>query len=394
MFNVKHGDFGIYSDIDQSYICVLDCGTSQPYSSLHTSCLTPKGIISLVTDRISLFLRRDILISHYHEDHFNSLGVLKRYNLPFFEIAYVPYIDFRANYARQFFYSMCLLQATSEVLQIPFTLLKNFSSLFVDKYAQKYVMCHKGHSLPKIKDGTGTVAKVLWPPKNIYNGDSEILKKFITKLENTLHKNNLESAIKRTEKYFSRLQDQMHSFDFSSLSLKGQDSGTEKEIDINEVFGIENSNEKYPDERNELEAAFGELKSAVKDFLNALSIVFRIDSKLVWMGDISDEVLKIIKQDLQGDIEYFKLPHHGTRDVSILNLKASEFVVSISDGRNYKPINEKNLRKAWKDSTLIYCTDGHRSCNQIHLHFYNCLSLEVCPYFYCSRNTVIRLDLR
>jgi len=403
--NVKHGDFGIYYNTEQGYICVLDCGTSQPNSCLHTSCLTPKRIIDSVSYRISSSTHvRDILISHYHEDHFNGIGIFKRYGLPFFRNMYVPYIDFKADYTKRFLYSMCLLKATSDVLRIPFALLQRFSSLFLDNYAQNYIMCHGGNILREIKDGKGVVAEVLWPPKYIY-GKSEELEKFIKKLEDCLRKHDLKATIEKTEKYFSEIQKQLNSREFSSLNLDNRERERQIKVDINEIFGRKESNERNHkhDERKEMESVFRDLKDAVKNFLDALSIIFRINNELVWMGDTTDEVLAILKQDLQGNIKYFKLPHHGSRDISNLSISASKFVVSISDGKhyhgyNYNPINVNNLEKAREDNTIIFCTDGHRYCHNNGFPFYrwNYLPSETYPCFgnvYCSRNTVVRIDL-
>lgn len=398
IFNVKHGDFGVYYDIDHNYTCVLDCGTSQPNSCLHNTCLTPRKIIDIICNRISSSTNiKDILISHYHEDHFNGIGTFNKYGLPFFRNLYVPYIDFKANYAKQALYSFCLLKATSEVLQIPFTLKKRFSTLFLDNYAQKNIMLYRGNKLQEIKDGKGVNIEILWPLKHIY-GESEELNKFIKNLESTLRKHDLVSAIKETKKYFYELQEQLDSIEFSSLNSFSKRKEELKEIDINKIFSIEKSKEK-----EDIKKAFRELRKAVKNYLDALSIVFRINNKLLWMGDITEEVLSILKQDLQGDIEYFKLPHHGTRDISSLNIRTSKFIVSISDGKhyqgnNYKPINQNNLEKAFKDNTIIFCTDGHRYCDNNSFLFYlwDYPISKISPFFkdvYCSRNTVVRIDL-
>jgi len=404
IFNVKHGDFGVYYNIEQDYICVLDCGTSQPNSCLHTGCLTPKRIIDFVSHRIlSSISKRDILISHDHEDHFNGISVFKKYGLPFFRNMYIPYIDFTADYSKQFLYSMCLLKATSDVLRTPFTLLQRFSSIFLDNYAQKYIKLHKGHSLREIKDSNGAVAEVLWPPRYIYDEESKELKRFIDGLENALRKHNLGSAIEKTKGYFSELQEQLNSREFSSLDSDNQEQekqeDEDKSVHINEIFSMEEHNEGkgIKDDLKEIKAAFSKLRDAVKTFLNALSIVLRIDHKIVWMGDVTEEVLRILKQDLKGKFMYFKLPHHGTIDINNLNIRASKFVVSLSDGKNFKPINKENLKKALKDNTVILCTDGHRYCHNNGFPFccWGYLPSRIYPFggVYCSRNIVVRIDL-
>lgn len=395
IFNVKHGDFGVYYDTEQDYICVLDCGTTQQDLRLHTCCLTPEKLIDFESGRISSFRgTKDILISHYHGDHFKGIGAFKRYGLPFFRNMYLPYIDFDATYTNRCLYAVCLLSATAELLRIPFTLLKNYSSLFVDNYAQKYILVGRGDPLSDIRDSSGGDAEVLWPPKQIY-GKSKALEEFIDKLEDALRKQDHEDAIEKTKKYFSKLKQEIQSREFSSLNTESQEK---EERDINEIFNIEG-----PNNRKELKGAFKELKKAVKGFLDALSIIFRINNKIVWMGDVNKDVIAILKDDLKGDIEWFKLPHHGTIDISNLSIKSSKFLVSLSDGKHYggrlyDPISPKILEKACKDNTIIVCTDGHKDC---HNHFnpfscYDYLASRMYPTsgeVYCSINTIVRIDL-
>jgi ribonuclease BN (tRNA processing enzyme) len=403
IFNVKHGDFGVYYNTDQNYSCILDCGTSQPNSCLHTNCLTPSKLINLVSYQISSFSNsRDILISHYHQDHYNGIHEFKKYGLPFFRKMYVPYIDFTAKYSKQLLYSMCLLEATSDLLKIPFNMMKNFSSLFLEEYAQEKFTIHRKDILENIKDSTGSVAEVIWPPKQIYDRESKALCIFINRLESVLHKHELGNAIKKTKKYFSELEKQITQKKFSSLDSDNknlEDQEENKTYDINEIsctMEYNEEKEKTDDSKN-IKAAFSKLRNAVKTFLNALSIVLKIDNKVIWMGDVTEEVLKILSKDIEGDYVYFKLPHHGTIDISHLNISTSKFVVSLSDGNKYKTININNIKKALDNCTYILCTDGHRNCYYNFFPFHHSelshpILYPFCEKVYCSRNTVVRLD--
>jgi len=390
IFNVKHGDFGVYYDTEQDYSCTLDCGTSQQKLRLHTCCLTPKKLIDFESSRISSHGTKDILISHYHNDHFGGISAFKRHGLPFFRKMYLPYIDFKAAYTKDCIYAICLLQATAEAekLRIPFTLFRDYSLLFVDNYANNYIRRGKGDQLEDISDCSGVKAEVLWPPKRI-DGDSKGLKKFIDNLEGALHKPDLRDAIQKTETYFSELDNAIQSR-FPSLDEKSQN---EDSVKINEICSLGE-----PSDKEGVKQAFKELKDAVKGLLNALSIVFRINNKLVWMGDVTWKVITMLNKDLKGDIEWFKLPHHGTIDISNLSIKSSKFLVSLSDGRRYTAINKKILEKACKDNTIIVCTDGHKDCHNHFLPFI-CNNHSASGIYssalgvYCSRNTIISIDL-
>lgn len=383
IFNVKHGDFGVYYDTEQDYICTLDCGTSQQKLRLHTCCLTPKKLIDFESSRISsLHGTKDILISHYHNDHFNGISAFKRYGLPFFRNMYLPYIDFKAAYTKDCLYAVCLLSATAKVLRIPFTLLQSYFSLFLDNYAQKYILVRRGDSLSDIRDSSDGDAEVLWPPKHIY-GDSKDLEKFIDNLEEALRKQNLSDAIQTAKEYFSKLNRDIQLRGFHSLNHENQNK---ERFNIDEIHSIGE-----PSNKKELKDAFKELRNAVKAFLDTLSIVFKINGKLIWMGDVNKDVLEILNKDLGRDIEWFKLPHHGTIDISNLNIKSSKFAISLSDGkhfsgRNYQPIYQSNLNKACKDNTIIFCTDGHKDC-------YNCPHRVNINPVYCSKHTKIMISL-
>ena len=60
ILNVKHGDFGIYHNVIRDYICVIDCGTTQPDSRLYTNCLTPRRVINYLSKQIASVSEREI----------------------------------------------------------------------------------------------------------------------------------------------------------------------------------------------------------------------------------------------------------------------------------------------------------------------------------------------
>jgi len=307
--NVKHGDFGIFED--NNYICILDCGTSQPNSYLKIyPCLTPKLVISHEVNRIKQNKPNciiDALISHYHEDHYNGLGLFKKFGIVF-RYMYVPYIDFTASYTKQVLYAMCLMQATAEVLRIPFTLLRQYHKLFTENYAGRIFQVSRGNKISFIKDSEGNVAEILWPPKNIYDKDSKTLKKFIKSLEKELRKYDLSKAIEIANKYFEELNENLTKLIERKIITEWKDT-TEKELDELSIINIddllskdEDMNEKHCDDS--VRNAFNRLKMAVRNYMNALSIVFRVGKSLVFMGDITEKVLQILSKDLAGDYIY------------------------------------------------------------------------------------------
>lgn len=106
IFNVKHGDFGVYHDLKKNYVCVLDCGSLQQNMRLHNSSLTPNDVIERESGKVASIPMRDILISHYHGDHFSHVCKFKKYGMPFFQKMYIPYIDFTSSYGDRLLYSL------------------------------------------------------------------------------------------------------------------------------------------------------------------------------------------------------------------------------------------------------------------------------------------------
>lgn len=389
--NVKHGDFGIFED--NNYICILDCGTSQPNSYLKVyPCLTPKLVISHEVNRIKQNKPNciiDVLISHYHEDHYNGLGLFKKFGIVFRHM-YVPYIDFTASYTKEVLYAMCLMQATAEVLRIPFTLLRQYHKLFTENYAGRIFQVSRGNKIPFIKDSAGNVAEILWPPKNIYDKDSKTLKKFIKGLEKELRKYDLSKAIEIANKYFEELNEKLIKLIERKIITEWKETN-EKELDELSIMNIddllskdEDMNEKHCDDS--VRNAFNRLKMAVRNYMNALSIVFRVGKSLVFMGDITEKVLQILSKDLAGDYIYIKLPHHGTESIHPLqNTRAKFFVISLSDGRHYrgkfyKPVHWSIISKARQNGTIILCTDGHKNCGGRYNRIYCYPHLEIHVY--------------
>jgi len=363
IYNVKHGDFGAYLDCDKDYSCVLDCGSSQSQSRLHTACTTPTRIMGGVSQIINSTKKRDLLISHFHRDHYNGVKVFSNYKLPFFDKMYIPYIEFKADYSKQFIYSFCLLHETANILNKSFSLLKDFESLFKKSYEKDMVMVGEGDEIPSITDSKGNTAEIIWPPITI-KGKSRELERFIHDLEENLRNKELDKAIKNAGERLEGLQDLVSSKEIKRIDTPQKSD--RKEFDINELMSIEKSLP-YRGNKNrpEIRDAFKKLRSSVKQFLNPLSIAFKIDKQLLWMGDLEENngIFQYIKSKLDKDIKYFKLPHHGTVDINGLDVKASKFLVSLSDGKNYGPLDRQNIKKAIKDKTLIRCTDGHKRCS-------------------------------
>lgn len=406
IYNVKHGDFGVYYDLEKDYACVIDCGTSQPNDLLKLSLMTPKDIIASVARNLGKFNKRDILITHLHEDHYNGIAAFRRSKEPFFRNMFIPYIDPKQDYTKTMFLAMELLDMFSTFFKVPFTVLKNFKELFSGKYSKDVIPIYQGVILDDISSERGN-AQVLWPP--MFKGDSKKLKYTVDRFKKTLEEHNLSKIIDiAEEKFYSDMEylslslreysnfihNKYHfdTYNIESVELNYIDKYIEGE-ELGEISEFKDEDElilsklkKRGIEKAEAQEAiirsYWKLKKQLKNILDALSIVFHIDHDIILFGDITERILYLLNKDIHDEYKVIKLPHHGTRDISFLNTKADCFVVSISDGRKYKPIDIRNIKKALKDRSIILCTDGHRIC-----------ILRYLCKFCCATNLVIKLHL-
>ncbi len=391
IFNVKHGDFGIFHD-QGNYMCILDCGSSQSKSGLKTACTTPVNLIDLVSTNFINYKHKELLISHYHDDHYNCINAFNKISqTPVFENMYLPYIKFEGKYFHdenkligQINYSYCLLNSLTSSIKPPFKTFKNYQNLFKNKYAINHIYLHKNYQFKGNSSYFNKSVKVLWPPQYAEK-KSYKLDKVIKDIEESLKKNDKNGIIQKAKIIFN------NSIIEIDNNMDSSESNIDEYIDDFKYVKPEEKEKVIPD-------SYKILKNALQGVLDALSIVLEFDNNLLWMGDITNNVLLYISGDFKKKYKYIKLPHHGTRDFSVINTKASKYIVSLSDGKHYsgkeyQPIFEKNIDKASNDNSIILCTDGHKDCMlQYKEHLLPFLTSQQFPI--CRNNTKITIPIR
>jgi len=258
-------------------------------------------------------------------------------------------------------------------------LFRDYSKLFTGGYAHNIYTVKRGDRIDFIHDSNNDSLEVLWPPYKLSLNASKSLEQFISSLEDALKKHDLSEAIEKTRELFKEykktidiIQGNIRHWEHSKDSYLKHEF---KSINKNGPKETDKSDDKTHDLTNikvdpEVRRAFKSLKSAVENFIDDLSIAFRIGDSILWMGDLKENVLKILEtdNDTSGDYYIFKVPHHGTVDISILKNVTAEFlVISLSDGyhingRPYKSPNKGLLCKACFEGSTILCTDGHIQC--------------------------------
>ena len=205
IYNVKHGDFGIYYG-NNGYFCVLDCGSSQRQSKFRNSNDTPLIMVNNIINNNKLKSpKNEILISHFHEDHYNMAGLFCINNK--FDNIYLPFINTRFKYIRLAIYGHCLHHFLSNSeLNVKFKANESIINLFNGKYATKKTLLSKGMEVDSITDSNGNKAKVLWPPKNHiiwvhsgFEGNGGGLKKTIGMIVKWMEENKVATESQKIE---------------------------------------------------------------------------------------------------------------------------------------------------------------------------------------------------
>ena len=334
-FNMCFGDSFLIEDETNNLL--IDCGSLNQGS-------TRKAFMSkLISKELNKFDVKNLLVTHYHADHFNTLYELFLYGVTFKNV-YVRDLslcgltfDFSTAYASLAMYAAITGDHESFRIWLSF---KTFRSLLA---SGSTVYGVNNTVRNKINIGK-TVANVLWPgPLD----EDEKLKKEVQNIGNQLFQcicydktNPVVKCLLKIHNYFSIL-------------LKKAKDGVITSFDIDEV------QESYKDETipslDEVATYLKKmsisdsLSKAISDLENRLSIVFEIESKLLMCGDADDYALDRAmikhKRNHGGKIRNFdliKVPHHGTEPYYYPSLPCHDNTIylipnsQLKKGRNYR----------------------------------------------------------
>lgn len=301
--DMGHGNcIGILLEDNSSLL--IDCGTSDANKICN---------FNIVKSQIRKALSRDLIVTHYHFDHFNLLE-----NLPsrFFENIYLPALPKESPTAQ------ALLRFLALAIVAQF---QKYHLTPIIRSKGKDVLCRvRGDSFNAI----GRDWEVLWP-------DYQILDK--------INRKKIKTILNKVEEIRERLSDKQ-SYQFNEwYSYLSKSFAKSKEPDS---FHEEIAKNNEPDD--DVKDALISIEGIFKDIANRASLVVKDDSNcFLFTGDIDAEVLE--KHLNFGNYRYFLIeaPHHGGYYGCAFDNVSTEVLV-ISRKVNYRPHCEFYRDLSWK----------------------------------------------
>lgn len=301
--DMGHGNcVGIF--VDDSALLV-DCGAEDN---------KVKNFTNLIENKVRKTNKKDLIITHYHCDHYN---LIDRFPRKFFDNIYVPSLPPKTTTAQAIFEFIALAIVT-----------------FYKKYYLFPQLLSAGKIIhPRIKGDTFTTINkewdVLWPHYEIVNVRNKVkietIRRKIREIKNILDPNKQEEFDRWCDilsKSFSKEQKQSKDIP-RKISKEGK---VDKEI-LKGLVTIE---------------------KIFKDIANRASLVTRDDDfDFLFTGDIDDVILNNYLQF--GDNHYFLIeaPHHGGYYGNAFDNTSTDILV-ISRKSKYKPRAEYFRELPWR----------------------------------------------
>lgn len=296
---------------------------------------------------------QEFLLSHYHSDHYKGLVKASRLSQSKIqslnwepEIIYLPgmpIIDQREEfYLTLFTMNVFILGDLTGCIELD--LFKLIRKLRTKSPTFKYRFLYQGDTF----DLAGEKHIVLWPPRHIAN---DTLTESITKTLDDFNR------LKEENDQLKKIYDRIKNSNIVDDLIKQASQEYEK---INEMSDfIEKNDGVYIEENYELtqnqENNISELNKKLINIANHLSLAFYKESDLLFLGDVSPQVIPKIVQLLQtrGSLifKFIIAPHHGTYwDNSLLKLKATKVLVSTG------PKLSSGLQQQWNQVGTVIST--------------------------------------
>ena len=308
-YNMNFGDSFLLRENVNGLL--VDCGSRN---------LGPRKVrmVSLISRQLRP-LKKDLLLTHYHLDHYSLLKDICL-NGAFFENVYVRNLDSKA--LRFTFYNV-LIELTKYVKAT-----EDYNSLFAWLNPHINVVLNHCNTVVGVNSDIydtvwigSTKANVLWPSSTVSNDldtiteiDS-IIKEVDSLLEHASEnvKRFLNECFKSYQTISKLLREREGSLSVEEIKAYLREDKYEETPSIEQVKAFVESFD-IPEN----------LSDRLRDMENHLSIVFEIDSKLLMCGDADQSAMECAiakyksnnhlddKDELVFDI--LKVPHHGTKD--------------------------------------------------------------------------------
>ncbi len=421
--NVFFGDCNIIEHEDA--ILIVDCGSDNKGSDPDSNSILPLPACEFAYSKIKFLVNepakvKNLLISHYHSDHFNSILELERQGKIKFTNIYLPLTiisenDLKAHESSVHWLALlfCVAVRNSYADKLTKRLLIFLKRLADIVYDFNNVVCLKRGDSFRL----GTLSnEVLWP-------DVTLLKKIYSDDEGAEGTTAGVLSLQRKEDYKNCFI-VLNSVADEANPEKPDSSDFEKVLEmLCSIFKILNKNEHGDDRERyarlleELEiftdnvqrkmtVFYGSLPADEKKFVreilfaayhhyieceNSCSIVFQDKSigntgKYIFLGDVTDKVIEAIHYSKDGPsfkacYDVVKVQHHGTgKHFSQYMPVGRNYIVS-NGGYSSRKVSKDLIEQIFKQhpGARLYCTGAHKDRTYCEYEGNDC------PFYCCNK---------
>ena len=296
-------DFGVYGNQTLNNFSL--CGCYNPF------CVCP-------TSKVDAFL-----LSHFHYDHYS--GFEKAPQIFSFKQIYLPRFPQKiqnGSLIMRLFILNAILQQGNLFLNVLYLILSHSCNFAKIKLLSKGdIFYHNNHKY-----------EVLWPPKNFDN--KELTKR-------TQKAIGIFEEIKNDNKILKDIYDELNDIDVTFVEdverVFFKEKGEEKIRDLIEKYSKQHT--KF----NKITSSkkYNSFNEALRDVANRLSIAFRQEDNVLFLGDLESFELNEVSNDLKNrELLYYDnliAAHHGTHwSKKLQNIKCENCLISVGGQRNSK----------------------------------------------------------
>lgn len=373
-YNMVFGDSFLIKD-DKSGLLV-DCGS---YSD-------PLNVLYLTTHQINNDLntvfQKDLLITHYHMDHFNNLLNLGTK----FDTIYVRNLGSSTlsfTYASMFVELVKYAKRSGDYKTFVAWLSRGvLYSLLAKGGVVRGLNCDN-NKCNTFKIGAST-AKVLWPTTNLRASTLKSMEKHAKYIESIIEENltdDIKHYLSDTKMFWEKV--------FSLVNENVTEPNLWDEIRNMSLDSYELSLEKATLLVDIIEPLIKNIKKELLDLENYLSIVFEIDGKLLMCGDAdASSMMEAIKNsDYYSDdthaYKIIKVQHHGT-SAHYYKTHYNEFTEWLipNSCKIQRPSWSIDPNYSYPNTTRCHCLNNHlRTACNTPCHQTGCV-FNICERFY------------
>lgn len=393
---VKCGDSSTIK-IDNKQL-IIDCGSDNRGNGM------PSGefAYSSITEDLDNDYKTDLLITHFHKDHFN--GVLHIPDLQKkLENIYLPYSIIRE--ANVYSGAISKLLVIASPRSWGFRLSSNIINLLI--MVQKVVSDPSHIRFVKAGDTINIANKtihVLWPDCTFDIGSLKVLNTFIENIPTDMEDMKIQELTSEECAPTLRILDEHSKNEYNELLeyIRGQgydieeiesaqqllNSSLEKYLDV--FHNSKNLEKNYDHCMVQLQQAYTNSQQVnrkiwdyiskneslmihIKTFsrnqyhslintMNALSIVCDCEEQFIFLGDVPAEVIEHINRLFKTNYKIVKLQHHGTKDYYTSKTPNGEFYVVSNGGYVRRKVGKQFVSTVGKGK--IICTNAHEDAEE------------------------------